>query len=509
MAQENSFTSFDNFKKHYNKKISQLVLKKIPNNLETPLSAFLKIAIDRKNSFLYESVQDGKTKGRYSIIGLNPDKILKIKNKNTKIYFKDNLLREYKDDPIKRIRNFIKESTLIIPKNVPTICSGIFGYLGYEFVNNIEKLPSTSNDEMGLPDGILLRPSIVIIFDSITKEISICLHVRFEKDLSAVEAYKAAEKRINNIEDQLLNSKPKTNLNFTQEKLEIPNSNKSKEDYFAMVRKAKEYIIAGDIFQVVPSQRFSVKFEPHPFLLYHSLRRINPSPYMYYIQLENFHIVGSSPETLVKVEKGKVIIKPIAGTRLKKKGKEQEVKKSLLSDPKERAEHLMLLDLGRNDVGRVSKIGSVNVKDSFIIQETSHLYHIASYVEGELKEDEDHISALCAGFPAGTVSGAPKIRAMEIINELEENKRGLYAGAIGYFSSSGDMDTAITLRTAVIKDKIMYVQAGGGVVYDSKEDYEYNETLNKAQVIFSAAEDVLKNREKMINNNSLVEYFLE
>ena len=263
-----------------------------------------------------------------------------------------------------------------------------------------------------------------------------------------------------------------------------------------MVKKAREYIIAGDIFQVVPSQRFFTPFKVSPFKLYESLRKINPSPYMYYLDLEDFYIVGSSPETLVKTENNKITIKPIAGTRLKQEYPNRELEKELLSDPKERAEHLMLLDLGRNDVGRVAKIGSIKVKNPFSIQETSNLIHIVSTVEGDLREDEDQISSLSAGFPAGTVSGAPKIRAMEIIDELEKEKRGIYAGAVGYFSANGDMDTAIALRTAIIKDEMMYVQAGGGVVYDSNEEYEYNETVNKSQALFKAAKDAILNNLK-------------
>ena len=340
-----------------------------------------------------------------------------------------------------------------------------------------------------------MRPSITVVFDKELKEILICKAVWYVDGVDADNAYNFALDEINKIKDKIQSDKI-IELKKEQKNLGESRSNFTKEQYFENVRKAREYIKAGDIFQVVPSQRLSVEFKAHPFLLYESLRRINPSPYMYYIKFRDFYIVGSSPETLVKVEKNKVIIKPIAGTRLKEKGKENEIKESLLSDPKELAEHLMLLDLGRNDVGRVSKIGSINVKESFQIQETSHLYHIYSTVEGELNPKEDRVTALCAGFPAGTVTGAPKIRAMEIINEIEDRKRGIYSGAVGYFSSFGDMDTAIALRTAIIKDNKMYVQAGGGVVYDSDEEYEFNETLNKAQALFTAARDVFNEKSK-------------
>ena len=483
--------NLNNFRKNYSNRKHQLVFLKIEMDDFDPLSSFIKITSDKKNSFLYESLKDGKMSGRYSVIGTDPDKILEIKGKKSKIYFNNNILEDFNEEPVKVLRKFTNDCLLDLDNDIPAIASGIFGYIGYDFVTNIEDLPNEKFDELKLPDSILLRPSITVVFDKKLKQLLICKAIWYDELIDPEELYNHAYDQILNIKEKIESSE-EMKLYNEQEKINPPSSNLTKEEYFKNVKRARDYIIAGDVFQIVPSQRLSIDFNAHPFLLYKSLREINPSPYMYYIKFEDFFIVGSSPETLVKVENGKVMIKPIAGTRPKEKGKDKEIKESLLSDPKERAEHLMLLDLGRNDVGRVSKVGSINVKESFQIQETSHLYHIYSTVEGDLDSNEDRISALCAGFPAGTVTGAPKIRAMEIINELENNKRGIYAGAVGYFSSNGDMDTAIALRTAIIKSSKMYVQAGGGVVYDSLEEYEYNESLNKAKALFAAAESLIE-----------------
>jgi len=484
--------NFADFKKNYDQNKTQIISSKLINQEETIISAYLKVAEKLENSFIFESLEDGEEKGRFSIIGLKPDKILKLKNQSISIEENDKEIIKSEGNVNQIISNFISENIFEFSDKFPPIASGIFGYIGYDFVRNIEDLPNQNRDTLGLPDSILLRPSQVIVFDNKTKEISLITFSRPKKDISAEESIEIAKKNLFNLYDKL-EKKEFIKTNKTNQKaLEAPKSNTSKEEYFEMVKKARDYIKAGDIFQVVPSQRFYVPFKIHPFELYKSLRKINPSPYMYYLNLKDFYIVGSSPETLVKKEKRKITIKPIAGTRLKIQGSNREIAEELLSDPKERAEHLMLLDLGRNDVGKVSKIGTVNVKNPFSIQETSHLLHIVSTVEGELRDNDNEITSLSAGFPAGTVSGAPKIRAMEIIDELEKEKRGIYAGAVGYFSSNGDMDTAIALRTAIIKDDIMYVQAGGGVVYDSNEEYEYNETVNKSQALFSAAKDAIK-----------------
>ena len=492
MEKINIEQDFGEFKRNYERNKTQIISVKLINNKETITSAYLKVAENSKNSFLFESLEDGEEKGRFSIIGLNPDKILKLKDKTITIEENDRETIISEGNVNQKIRNFISENTFEFSDKFPSVASGIFGYIGYDFVRNIEDLPNQNKDTLGLPDSILLRPSSIIVFDNKTKEILLITFSRPSKGISAQESIKRGEKNLIYLYEKLENKEIINNNRKKQKSLEEPKSNTTKKEYFDMVKKAREYIKAGDIFQVVPSQRFSAPFKISPFELYKSLREINPSPYMYYLNLIDFYIVGSSPETLVKKEKRKITIKPIAGTRLKIQGSNRELAEELLSDPKERAEHLMLLDLGRNDVGKVSKIGTVNVKNPFSIQETSNLLHIVSTVEGELKDKDDEITSLSAGFPAGTVSGAPKIRAMEIIDELEKEKRGIYAGAVGYFSSNGDMDTAIALRTAIIKDEIMYVQAGGGVVYDSNEEYEYNETVNKSQALFSAAKDAIK-----------------
>ena len=487
---------FIDFKEKYEKNISQVVGFKYSNTEKPITSSFLKTSKNDKNSFLFESLEDGDTKGRFSIIGLKPDLIFKVIDNQSIIEENGSEVSREHNQVNKNIKKFIKDSHLEIPKNIPSVAAGVYGYIGYDFVRNIEVLPNQNKDALGIPDIILLRPSIIIVFDNVSKEISIFSCSRPKENQTAEENYQDIEKSIKETFINLNNEVIEEGEYSKQKNLETPKSNTSKDEYFEMVKKAREYIIAGDIFQVVPSQRFFTPFKISPFKLYESLRKINPSPYMYYLNLEDFHIVGSSPETLVKTENNKITIKPIAGTRLKQKHSNRELEKELLSDPKERAEHLMLLDLGRNDVGRVAKIGSIEVKNPFSIQETSNLIHIVSTVEGDLKQGEDQISSLSAGFPAGTVSGAPKIRAMEIIDELEKEKRGIYAGAVGYFSANGDMDTAIALRTAVIKDKMMYVQAGGGVVYDSNEEYEYNETVNKSQALFKAAKDAILNNSK-------------
>ena len=492
MEKINIEQNFDDFKKNYDQNKTQIISSKLVNQNETIITAYLKVAEKSENSFIFESLEDGEEKGRFSIIGLKPDKILKLKDQLIIIEENDKEIIRSEGNVNQIISNFINENFFEFSDKFPPISSGIFGYIGYDFVRNIEDLPNQNKDTLGLPDSILLRPSQVIVFDNKIKEISLITFSRPKKDISAEDSIEIAKKNLFKLYNKLEKKEFIKTNKTKQTTLETPKSNTSKEEYFEMVKKARDYIKAGDIFQVVPSQRFYAPFRIHPFELYKSLRKINPSPYMYYLNLKDFYIVGSSPETLVKKEKRKITIKPIAGTRLKIQGSNREIAEELLSDPKERAEHLMLLDLGRNDIGKVSKIGTVNVKNPFSIQETSHLLHIVSTVEGELRDNDNEITSLSAGFPAGTVSGAPKIRAMEIIDELEKEKRGIYAGAVGYFSSNGDMDTAIALRTAIIKDDIMYVQAGGGVVYDSNEEYEYNETVNKSQALFSAAKDAIK-----------------
>ena len=372
------------------------------------------------------------------------------------------------------------------------MAAGVFGYLGYDMVRLMEELPQANPDPIGIPEALMIRPTIVIIFDAVKDMMTVVTPVRPEKGVSAKAALARAGERLAAIVDAL--DKPLDHAATSGAAGPItvlPNSNTTPAEYDGMVRAAKEYIAAGDIFQVVLSQRFEAPFELPPFALYRALRRINPSPYLYFLDYGDFAVAGSSPEILVKVAGGVVTIRPIAGTRPRgaTPHEDKALEVELLADPKERAEHLMLLDLGRNDVGRVAEIGTVKVTDQFFIERYSQVMHIVSNVEGRLSQRCDAIDALAAGYPAGTVSGAPKVRAMEIIDELEKEKRGLYAGSVGYFSAAGEMDTAIVLRTALVKDGVMYVQAGAGIVADSDPKSEQQECINKAKALFRAAEE--------------------
>jgi anthranilate synthase component 1 len=366
--------------------------------------------------------------------------------------------------------------------------------MSYDTVRLMEDLPDQNPDALGLPDGIFLRPTVIAVFDSVKDEVTLVTPVRPEPGVGARAAYARAGERLSDVIADFDRALPHGSQPSDIAALEEPQSNTPRDTYYGMVARAKEYIAAGDIFQVVLSQRFETPFELPPFSLYRALRRINPSPFLYFLNFENFSIVGSSPEILVRVRNNRVTIRPIAGTRHrgKNKAEDEAIAEELLADPKERAEHLMLLDLGRNDVGRVSKIGTVEATERFALQFTSHLIHIVSNVEGVLDPAHDAISALVAGFPAGTVSGAPKVRAMQIIDELELEKRGPYAGCVGYFSAAGEMDTCIVLRTAIVKDGKMYVQAGGGVVADSSPEGEHQESVNKAKALFRAAEEAVR-----------------
>ena len=388
----------------------------------------------------------------------------------------------------------MKATQIELPAELPPMAAGLFGYLGYDMVRYIEKLPSPPPDRLHLPESILLRPTITAIFDNVRDEIIVVAPVWPQRAIPARTAYETAIARL---EEAVRNfAKPvvePSGQRPTIASAEIE-SNTSHDEYLAMVRKAKEYIFAGDIFQVVPSQRFRRAFPLPPFSLYRALRRLNPSPFLYFLNFPDFSVVGSSPEILVRLRDGVVTIRPIAGTRPRGRtvSEDRRLAEELMGDPKERAEHLMLLDLGRNDVGRVAETGTVKVTDQFFIERYSHVMHLVSNVEGRIRPDLDAVDALIAGFPAGTLSGAPKIRAMEIIDELEKEKRGIYAGAVGYFAANGSMDTCIVLRTAILKDGIMYVQAGGGVVADSDPEAEFQETVNKAKALMAAAEEALK-----------------
>ena len=487
---------FSSFEARYEAGEPQLVWTDLVADLETPVSAYLKLAHGKPMSFLLDSVEGGAFRGRYSIIGLKPDLIFRARGDqaeiNRKARFEAEAFEPIKGGTLSALRGLVNECRIDLPAELPAMAAGLFGYMAYDTVRLMEDLPNPNPDPLGLPDCQFVRPTIVAIFDSVFDKVSIITPVWPEAGVSARAAYARAGERLSDTVadfDRAL-PRPAVQGEDAASTAEIT-SNTTKDEYFAMVEKAKEYIRAGDIFQVVPSQRFARPFALPPFELFRALRRTNPSPYMYFLDFGEFQVAGSSPEILVEVKGSRVVIRPIAGSRPRGKTPEEDRanEQSLLADPKELSEHLMLLDLGRNDVGRVAQIGSVEVTDQFFIEHYSQIMHIVSNVEGELRPDFDGLQALIAGFPAGTVSGAPKVRAMEIIDELEKEKRGIYAGGIGYFAAQGDMDTAIALRTGIIKDGMLYVQAGGGVVADSNPQYEYDETVHKARAVFRAAEE--------------------
>jgi len=491
---------FPVFEETYEAGAPQVVWTSIVADLETPVSAMLKLASNQPNSFLLESVEGGAARGRYSIIGLRPDLIWRCRGDKAEINRlaltdTDGFAAEA-DGAIDSLRALVEESRIDLPESLPPMAAGLVGYLGYDTVALMEKIPSTRPDPLGLPDGLFVRPTIMVVFDTVKDTVTIVTPVRPESGSTASQAYEAATQRLTETIDAF--DRPLPHDASTQpEQLEqhTPQSNTPESRYLEMVRRAKEYIFAGDIFQVVLSQRFSLPFSLAPFSLYRALRRTNPSPFLFFLDFGDFSVVGSSPEILVRVRDGKVTIRPLAGTRPRgdTRAADRALADDLLSDKKELAEHLMLLDLGRNDVGRVAKIGSVEVTEKMVIERYSHVMHIVSNVEGDLDADRhDAIDALIGGFPAGTVSGAPKIRAMEIIDELETEKRGVYAGTVGYFSANGTMDTCIVLRTALVKDGTMYIQSGAGIVADSDPDSEHRECQNKALALVRAAEEAIR-----------------
>jgi anthranilate synthase component 1 len=484
------------FARGYARGDAQVVWTTLVADLETPVSAFLKIAGGRPMSFLLESVEGGAVRGRYSIIGLDPDLIWRTVGGKAEV---NRAARERRSrftscnaEPLAALRALIAESRIALPPSLPPMAAGVFGYLGYDMVRLMEELPQPNPDPIGIPDAVLIRPTIVLVFDSTRDTITVVTPVRPAKGVSAKAALARAGERLNAIVEALETPLVHPAANGQAGPLAVlPRSNTTPAEFERMVGAAKEYIAAGDVFQVVLAQRFEAPFELPPFALYRALRRVNPSPYLYFLDFGDFALAGSSPEILVKVAEGKVTIRPIAGTRPRGPTPDEDkaLEVELLADPKERAEHLMLLDLGRNDVGRVAEIGTVKVTDQFFIERYSQVMHIVSNVEGRLAEPHDPLDALAAGFPAGTVSGAPKVRAMEIIDELEKEKRGVYAGCVGYFSAAGEMDTCIVLRTALVKDGMMYVQAGAGIVADSDPKSEQQECVNKARALFRAAEE--------------------
>jgi anthranilate synthase component I len=484
------------FAANYARGNAQVVWTRLAADLETPVSAFLKAGAERPLSFLLESVEGGATRGRYSIIGIDPDVVWRTHGGTAEVNrnaaTSATAFERCDEHPLAALRSFIKESSFALPDCLPPMAAGVFGYLGYDMVRLMEELPPSKPDSIGIPDAILVRPAMVLIFDTVLDTLTLVTPVRPAADIGAQAALERAIGRLKAVVAALerpLQREPAGNGASVSQP--PPRSNTTPAEYCGMVVQAKEYIAAGDIFQVVLAQRFEAPFMLSPFALYRALRRVNPAPFLFYLDYAAFAVVGSSPEILVRRRDNTVTIRPIAGTRPRgaTPHEDKELEAELLADPKERAEHLMLLDLGRNDVGRVAAIGTVKVTEQFFIERYSQVMHIVSNVEGRLDRRYDALDALVAGFPAGTVSGAPKVRAMEIIDELEKEKRGLYAGCVGYFSAGGDMDSCIVLRTALVKDGQMYVQAGAGIVADSEPASEQQECINKARALFRAAEE--------------------
>ena len=480
--------SFKDFKFRHRSKKNQIIYtsKKVKN--EDDVLNLIDNFLIEKNSFIFESVEKGKIKGRYTIFGKNPDKIWEF-NKNNSFLIKDKKKIRLKQKPAKFIEDIIENFKFKIPAGLPPISSLISGYFSYDSIRYIENIPNNCKDDLGIPDVRLLRPRTLIIHDNLKKKIFYISNVFNDEKISN---YKKKFEEIKNELSKLSNqSFPKNSKKFkfnnSNNKISVK-SNTPKNRFLKMVNKAKEYIKIGDIFQVVLSQRFEAKLTKKPLEIYKKLRVTNPSPFMFFFNFPDFQIIGASPEILVRLRDDKITVRPIAGTRPRGKTSAQDkfYEKDLLKDKKELSEHLMLLDLGRNDAGKVSKINTVKVTESFVIERYSHVMHIVSNVIGRYNNKFSKFKSLLAGFPAGTVSGAPKIRAMEIIDELEKTKRKVYAGGIGYFSANGEFDTCIALRTAVAKKNKFYVQAGAGIVADSKPLNEYKETVNKAKALINA-----------------------
>ncbi|AUQ66455.1 anthranilate synthase component I [Phaeobacter inhibens] len=490
---------FDTFAKAYEAGENQVVYTRLAADLDTPVSLMLKLTGAQKDAFMLESVTGGEVRGRYSIIGMKPDLVWRCHGEraalNRSARFDADAFEPLDGNPLDCLRDLIAESKIDLPDDLPQAAAGLFGYLGYDMIRLVEHLPDVNPDPLGLPDALMLRPSVIAVLDGVKGEVTVVSPAWASDGQSAKAAYAQAAERVMDAVRDLERAMPAESRDLGDaDEVAPPVSNFTKDGYMAAVEKAKDYIRAGDIFQVVPAQRWTQAFRQPPFALYRSLRRTNPSPFMFYFNFGGFQVVGASPEILVRVFGQEVTIRPIAGTRPRGATPEEDkaLELDLLADKKELAEHLMLLDLGRNDTGRVAKIGTVRPTEKFIIERYSHVMHIVSNVVGELAEDKDALDAFFAGMPAGTVSGAPKVRAMEIIDELEPEKRGVYGGGVGYFSAGGEMDMCIALRTAIVKDQNLYIQAGGGVVYDSDPEAEYMETVHKSNAIRRAAADAAR-----------------
>ena len=478
---------------------AQVVWTTLVADLETPVAAMMKLAEGQRYGFLLESIEGGAVRGRYSYIGLKPDLIWRCFGERAEI---NRSVRhgeeQYEPSPLPSLaslRALIEECRIELPAELPPGSASLIGFFAYDFVRLIEQLPCSNPDELGLPDAMLRRPSVIVVFDNVLDRMTLVTPAYPTAGTPPATAYERARERLADAIADLRRGLPFHAPPSWKRAPQEPVSNLTAAQYHTIVEKAQDYIRAGDAFQVVPSQRFSLPFHLPPLALYRSLRRLNPSPFSFFLNLGDFALIGSSPEILVRLRDGTVTVRPIAGTRSRgaTRAEDLALEADLLADPKELAEHLMLLDLGRNDVGRVAKVGTVQVTDKMLVERYSHVMHIVSNVEGELDSSRaDLLDVLCAGFPAGTVTGAPKIRAMEIIDELENTRRGFYAGGIGYIGADGNLDTCIGLRTGLVKDGMLYVQAGGGVVSDSDPEAEYQESNNKAKALLRAAEDALQ-----------------
>lgn len=478
---------------------NQIIYRSFVADTQTAVAAMLKLAEGQTHHCLLESVEGGEVRGRFSVIGIKPDLIWRSRGQEVFINRApatqpDAFVKQEDINPLDSLRALLEESAMPSTAPLPPMAAGLFGYLGYDMIRHVEILPDNNPDKLDVYDSTMMRPSVVAIFDRLADTITLAYQIRASAFSTAEDGWQAAQIALDETETCLRGNLPSPVSLPKQSELAEPKSNLTKDRFFDMVRRAKEYITAGDIFQVVLSQRFTIPFALPSLALYRSLRRLNPSPFLFHFNLGDLAIVGSSPEILVRLRDEEVTIRPIAGTRPRGATEEEDTAhaESLMADIKERSEHLMLLDLGRNDVGRVAAPGTVRVVSNFQIELYSHVMHIASEVRGKIRPECDMLDALVAGFPAGTVSGAPKIRAMEIIDELEPDRRGIYAGAIGYVSATGEMDTCIALRTAVLKGGEMHIQAGAGIVYDSVPQSEYEECQNKARALIRAAADALQ-----------------